>query len=641
MAMLAAMLATPFAPAAQTATFEQAKSVINKYCIACHQGKSAAAKVDLVKFDSAEAIAAARPVWTKALLRVRNSEMPPKGSPSPDIEEREQLVSFVDVTLRKAACAGGLLPGPSLIRRLNRDEYSATIRDLLNIQVAAGHALPADGAGGEGFDNAAETLFLSPIHAEKYLEAARQALDYAMKDPRAREVFLPVEPGQDATAEQAARKVLEAFIPRAFRRPAAPQEVEQYSALFRAAQARKESYDQSIQYALEAVLLSPNFLFRKERPNPNSGPRLLNNYEIASRLSYFLWGTMPDQTLLDLAAQGKLQDPEVLKAQAARMMYGGTARRDEDKVRIVSDGKLIEFATRFVEQWLGTRELGRNVKPDTKLFPQFDDAEILAAIRYEPILFFQEVIASNLSLLNLIDSKFTFVNTSLNRLYGWKLTGLRQQPMKRDLPEDSHRGGLLTMAAVSAVSSLPNRTSPVLRGKWILESMLGTPPPPPPPNVPELQEAHGEAPKSLRERLVQHRANPACASCHNRIDPLGFGLENFDVIGRWRAEDAGRPIDAKGEMPDGTVFDGPDQLKQALLARKELFIRHLTNKMLGYALGRGLTLEDSCTVDAIVADLARNDYKAHTLIQGIVTSVPFRYQQGTNRAIAVTRGEHP
>jgi hypothetical protein len=415
--------------------------------------------------------------------------------------------------------------------------------------------------------------------------------------------------------------------------------VERYLALFRRAQGRKESFEDSILYALEAVLISPHFLFRRERPNPEPGPRLAGDYEMASRLSYFLWGSMPDQALFDLAAQGKLRDPAVLKEQVTRLLYGGTARRDEDKVRVVSDGKVAEFATRFVEQWLGTRELGRNVKPDPKLFRQFYDAEIQAGIRYEPILFFQELLASNLSLLNLLDSKFTFVNTSLNRHYGLKMSGLRQQLFKRDLPEGSRRGGLLGMAAVAAVSSYPNRTSPVLRGKWVLEAILGTPPPPPPPSVPELKEAHdGEEPKTLRERLLQHRQNPACASCHNRIDPIGFGLENYDVLGRWRTEDAGKPIDTRGELPDGTVFDGPEQLKAALLSKKDIFIRNLTRKMLAYALGRGLTIEDACTVDEIVAELQRNDYKAQTLIQGIVLSVPFRYQQGTNPKLAVEDG---
>ena len=618
------------------ASFGDVRSTLKTYCLACHTGKTAAAKVDLGRYDSPSQVVEARAAWSRVLARVRSSEMPPKGSPAPGIDERGKFISWIDGALREAACAGGLVPGPSPIRRLNRDEYSATIRDLLNIQIAAGHALPADGAGGEGFDNAAETLFLSPIHAEKYLEAARQALSYAAKDPRARARFLIVEPGAALTPEAAARQILDEFLPRAFRRPARAGEVDRYFAIFQGARVRKEPFEESILYTLEAVLMSPHFLFRREQPNPEPGPRLLNDYEIAARLSYFLWGSIPDKTLTGLAAQGKLNDPAVLKEQVSRLLAGVTERRDGDKVRVVSDGKLTEFAARFIEQWLGTRELGRDIRPDPVLFPTYYDADLQSAIRYQPILFFQEILSSNLSLLNLIDSKFTFLNNALNQHYGLKMGNLKQQPLKRDIPDGSHRGGLLGMAAISAVSSYPNRTSPVLRGKWILGSLLGTPPPPPPPNVPLLKEVHaGEAPRTLRERLEQHRLNPACATCHNRIDPLGFGLENYDVLGRWRTEDEGKPIDAKGVLPDGTSFDGPEQLKMALLAQKDLFIRHLTNKMLGYALGRGLTIEDSCTVDHIVAEVARNEYRAHTLIQEVVSSVPFRYRAGTNPRLPV------
>jgi hypothetical protein len=252
-------------------------------------------------------------------------------------------------------------------------------------------------------------------------------------------------------------------------------------------------------------------------------------------------------------------------------------------------------------------------------------------IRYQPVLFFQEILSHDLSLLNLIDSKFTIATKKLQKLYGLNVKPPRpdhqQQPQRIELPEGSHRGGLLGMAAVLAISSHPHRTSPVLRGKWMLE-FLGTPPPPPPPNVPALEDGPAAVAHTLRERLAQHRANPACASCHSRIDPLGFALENYDVIGRWRTEENGKPIDAKGELPDGTTFEGPDQLKAVLMQKKDLFIRNLTNKTLGYALGRGLTLQDSCTVDDIIAQVERSDYSAHALIDAVVMSTPFRYQSG-------------
>ncbi|MCW5980372.1 MAG: DUF1592 domain-containing protein [Bryobacteraceae bacterium] len=608
--------------AAETYTFKEAQALVKKHCLACHHGKSAAGDFNVTKYATPESIEQQPRAWSKMLARVRDGEMPPKGAPAPAMEQREQFVGWLDRTLKTAACADGISPAPFPLRRLNRSEYAATMRDLLNIHINAGAALPADGAGGEGFDNAAETLFLSPIHAEKYLEAAKHALEYGAKDPRARVKFIIAEPGPDVTAEQAARTILEAFLPRAFRRPASGEEVERYLALFGAAQRRGDPFDDAILYALSGVLVSPHFLFRLEAPGATPEPQLAGDYEMASRLSYFLWGSMPDEMLFELAAQGKLRDAAVVDEQVERMLKDVRAR---------------EFAESFVEQWLGTRELGRDIKPDPSLFPDYYDAEMQGAIRYEPILFFQELLADNLSLLNLLHSSFTVLNNKLEKHYALDLPErMRQQPRRAELPEGSPRGGLLGMAAVLAVSSYPHRTSPVLRGKWVMEAILGTPPPPPPPDVPELKEEHeGETPRTLRERLTEHRKNPVCASCHDRIDPLGFALENYNVLGQWRWEEAGKPIDAAGELPGGVRFDGPDQLKTALLDRKDDFVRNLAAKMLGYALGRGLTLEDYCTVEQIAEALAKDDYRAQTLIREVARSVPFRYKPGTVPAMAV------
>ena len=597
-------------------SFAQAQSFLNTYCLSCHQGPKPSAGFDVAKLRTMESMMAEPRRWGRMLARVRDNEMPPKGAAAPGMEKREAFVGFVEETMKTAACADGIAPRPALLRRLNRAEYSSTVRDLLNIHINAGRGLPADGAGGEGFDNAAETLFLSPMHAEKYLEAAREALAYGAKDPSSRARFLIAEPKNGVTAEEAGRKVLAAFLPRAFRRPARAEELERYNALFANAYKRSQSYESSILHALQGVLISPQFLFRLEEPNPGTGPRLLDDFALATRLSYFLWGTMPDEDLSKLAEAGKLKDEKILAEQTVRML---------------KDARTREFAEQFVEQWLNTRELGRDIKPDAKLFPAYYDQEIQSAIRYEPILFFQELLNANLSLLNLIDSPFTILSNKLAGHYGIKSPKrLRQQPVVVELPPDSHRGGVLGMAAVLAVSSYPNRTSPVLRGKWILEALLGTPPPPPPPNVPPLPEHSGAAPQTLRERLTLHRANAACAVCHDRIDPLGFGLENYDVLGLWRTEDAGKPIDSKGELPDGTRFNGPAEMKQILMEKKDLLVRNLTAKLLGYALGRGLTLEDHCSVDRIVETVKRENYSTHSLILEIVRSVPFRYQPGSS-----------
>jgi hypothetical protein len=589
------LLLAPAVLGAQTFTFADTQKVLQGRCQKCHSGTAAVGGFNMAQFPTEKSVVDRAKLWARVANRVREGDMPPPGSPALTMAERERVSGWITTTLHTAACADGITPPSFPLRRLNRSEYTATVRDLLNIPVNAGRNLPADGAGGEGFDNAAETLFLSPIHAEKYLEAAKIAIDYAMKDPKSRGAFLTPKPD--------ARATLEALLPRAFRRPALPGEVDRYIALFQAAEKRGDSYDDAISYAIQGLLLSPHFLFRLESST--------HDYALASRLSYFLWGAMPDAELFKLAAEGKLSDPEVLSAQA---------------IRLLKDQKSREFAENFVGQWLSIRELGRDIKPDPKVSPEYYDAEIQSGMLYEPPLFFQEVLMENDSLLRLIDAPYSVVSNKLAKFYGIPSKDLRQQPRRFDMPAGSHRGGLLTMAAVLAVSSYPARTSPVLRGKWILESLLGTPPPPPPPNVPELKEHAGETPQTLRARLEQHRANPTCAACHNRIDPLGFGLENYDSLGRWREKDAGQPIDASGVLPDGTKYNGPQELKQVLLGKKTQVVRNLTSKMLGYALGRGLTAEDECAVDQIVAAVERDEYRAHTLIKEIVRSVPFRQE---------------
>ena len=295
--------------------------------------------------------------------------------------------------------------------------------------------------------------------------------------------------------------------------------------------------------------------------------------------------------------------------------------------------KVRNFSQNFVEQWLGTRALGREFKPDKSI--RGYDSELEGGMKYEPVFFFHEILTENRSLLDLLKADYTYVNRRLARHY--RIKGeFREQPKRVQLTDENRRGGLLSMAAVLAVSSYPHRTSPVLRGKWILETILGDPPPPPPPNVPELEEsASSVSSESLRQRLELHRQNVACAQCHDRIDPLGFGLENYGVLGRWRDKYEGHTVDARGALPDGTTFSGPAELKLALLGRKDQFVRHLTKKMLGYALGRGLTYYDYCAVNSIVDKLRANDYKSHHLLFGIIQSVPFRFKAG----IASSEGE--
>ena len=580
-------------------SFEQAQGFLQKYCRNCH-GSAGGFKLESVADQATLRTNAQK--WTSLSHRITNSEMPPKGSPAPSLDERERFTDWVQTAVRERVCADASTPVPPRLRRLNRDEYAATIRDLLDMHMDIGRNLPADGSGGEGFDNAAETLFLSPLHTEKYLDTAKFALDFAAKEFKSRRKIFSVMPGAGLTERQAARQNLATFLPRAFRRPVTAAEVDEYVALYDAARKRSTPYDAAVLFAVRSALVSPNFLFHI----PDK-----SDYAFASRLSYFLWGSMPDEFLFDVAASGKLRDPEVIQQIATRML------RNE---------RSVVFAQRFVDQWLRTRELDGDKAPDAKLFPTYAASEDLRSdIRYQPVLFFRELILRNMPVLELIDSKYTIGTSNLEKHYGIKLPlnkNARTQPQWLEAPEGSNRGGLLGMAAVLATSSHPYRTSPVLRGAWILDSMLGTPPPPPPPNVPPLEEpSAGTPPKSMRERLDAHRANTVCASCHSRIDGLGFALENYDVLGRWRE------ADAHGELQDGTKLDGPASLKAKLLERKDLFVRNITSKLLGYALGRGLTLKDSCVVDSIAAKVRESNYSARALVDAVVMSAPFRYEE--------------
>lgn len=587
---------------------------IKRYCLECHSGEKPKASLDLSRFDSMDKILSEALLWDDILIRLSQGDMPPKEADLPTLNERSEFLNWVESSLQKAACQSGPHAGPAVLRRLNRAEYSASVRDLLDIHFDAGEALPSDGSGGEGFDNASETLFISPIHAEKYMDAARVAVEYAFADPRSLRRFLVAEPDEKTSPEVAARRVIEDFLPRAFRRSIPESEILEYLALFNAAYKADPSFMVAIRLTLQAVLISPKFLFIAEEPNFDSKPHKVTDHELASRLSYFLWGSLPDDELLKAADEGNLSDSRILQEQFKRMLGSQNSR----KVR--------NFSQNFVEQWLGTRALGREFKPDKSI--RGYDSELEGGMKYEPVFFFHEILTENRSLLDLLKADYTYVNRRLARHY--RIKGeFREQPKRVQLTDENRRGGLLSMAAVLAVSSYPHRTSPVLRGKWILETILGDPPPPPPPNVPELEEsASSVSSESLRQRLELHRQNVACAQCHDRIDPLGFGLENYGVLGRWRDKYEGHTVDARGALPDGTTFSGPAELKLALLGRKDQFVRHLTKKMLGYALGRGLTYYDYCAVNSIVDKLRANDYKSHHLLFGIIQSVPFRFKAG-------------
>jgi mono/diheme cytochrome c family protein len=405
-----------------------------------------------------------------------------------------------------------------------------------------------------------------------------------------------------------ARRILSQFAFHAYRRPPSDEEINRLVKLFEMARQQSEDFDKAVGVALQAVLVSPHFLFRVEpdrKPDRPDGSYALSDWEIASRMSYFLWSSMPDEELFRLAQQGKLRDPAVREAQVRRML---------------KDPRISALVESFGGQWLNLRNL-QTVQPARRDFPAWDEA-LRSAMRTETELFFQAIIQEDRSILDFLDADFTFVNEKLAPIYG--ISGVQGKEFRRVKLTDRNRGGVLTQASVLTVTSNPTRTSPVKRGKWILDNILGTPPPPPPPDVPELKEDKESVLKgSLRERMQQHRANPSCATCHERMDVLGFGFENFDAIGAWRTQDGSFKIDSSGTLPDGTSFLSTAELKQILMKQDEPFRRCLTEKLLTYALGRGVEAGDRPALAAIAKAVADDGNRFNRMVLEIVQSEPF------------------
>lgn len=405
---------------------------------------------------------------------------------------------------------------------------------------------------------------------------------------------------EQQTADCALR-IIANLARRAFRRPVDAAELDPLVRLAAKVRDSGDSFEESVRVALQAILVSPNFLFRTERD-----PERLSSFDLASRLSYFLWNSMPDEELLRAAAEDTL--PATLGAQVRRML---------------ADPKSDALVENFAGQWLGLRLLDRR-KPDPATFPLADD-ELLDAMRRETFLFARAVMREDRSVLDFIDGPFTYLNGMLARYYG--IEGAKGEAFERVELRNAERGGVMTHASVLTVSSYATRTSPVLRGKWVMENLLGTPPPPPPPDVPGLKDTNIGTAASLRERMEQHRANPACAVCHTQMDAIGFGLENYDAAGAWRTHEGKFAIDSSGKLADGSSFNGPAELKRILKAKPDLFARNLAEKMLTFALGRGVERQDRQDLDRITAKLAASGYRFSTLVTEIVNSDAFQMRR--------------
>jgi len=736
-----------FQTAALAQTFDQSvRPLLTQTCRGCHNEKLASGGLDVAAFLDPASVAAKREGWELILDKLRSGEMPPPGIPKPSPEKVDALVTYVEGQFEKADKNTKPDPGRIVAHRLNRNEYSNTIRDLLGVSFHAEEEFPADDAS-FGFDNIGAALTVSPTLMQKYLQAAEQIASRAVGgdplpkpglfDKRSRikrldadtiefkdrvdfdadytfrtllvghrgdtdkaltlvlsidgkplktvEVLVQISAvNKQGGATQRSNVELQTFIPQgehtfraafindaqikdipaavqrnanrnifpdtveiagpfpstaqhasqkrflicdlaagracagrimanlahhAYRRPVAKPEVAELMAVYDKAKSGGYTAQQSLQFAITAMLVSPKFLYRIEAdPKPGIYSRV-SDLELASRLSYFLWSSAPDDELLRLAEANRLHQPEIFDAQVKRL---------------IADQKSTAFAENFPGQWLEIRSLDA-IHPDAKKFPEWTP-DLKEAMRTETSMFFASVLRDNRPISDLIDGNYTFLNETLAKYYGIDdVTGpeFRRVDLKTD-----QRSGVLTQASILTVTSYPNRTSVVLRGKYLLENVFGAPPPPPPPDVPKLDEATVGVAKSLRQQMEQHRADPVCASCHSKMDVLGFGMENYDAIGRWRTTDGKFPIDSTGSFPNGKSFAGPAQMKALLHDNMPEFTQTIATKVLTYALGRGIEPFDRRTIKDIVKQTAAQDYKFQSLILAVTHSPAFQQRRG-------------
>ena len=560
------------------------------------------------------------------------------------IATREQIDVLLDgapITRFRVggACAGSQAPECARTGTYRTSRYDLTADEALDVRfpVTAGmHTLGVAFVRKSVLTEGPAPTLLPPRHTSSTYEAPRMDIDYVRLEgpfdatgpgdtPSRRRIFV-CRPAGVADEEPCARRILTALARRAYRRPVGEQDVATLLRFYRAGR-RAGGFERGVQEALARLLVSPHFLFRMERDPagvPAGAVYAISDLELASRLSFFLWSSIPDERLLDVAARGALRDPGVLAAQVRRMLAAPRAAA---------------LTNNFGGQWLLVRNL-QAVDPDASTFPEFDD-NLRRFFQRETELFLASQLREDRPLAELLAADYTFLNERLARFYG--VPNVYGAHFRRVPLRDPARAGLLGHGSVLTVTSYATRTSPVVRGKYLLDNILGAPPPAPPPNVPALEEAEAEAdaaaPTSIRARMAAHRRNAACAACHARIDPLGFALENFDAIGQWRTTDGGAPIDASGTLPDGTAFSGPHEFRQALLLRREEFVHNFTARLLTYALGRAVRHYDMPAVRAIVRGAADDDYRWSSIVLGIARSRPFQMRKARAAEVAAAAAQ--
>lgn len=626
---------------ASTLKYEQdIRPLLDTACFHCHGPSKKKGKVDFSTFADDRSAGRDRKLWRRSIEQIETGEMPPEGEKPLSPEDREKLLKWMKRTAEAIDPNDPAArdPGPGPARRLNRAEYNATVRDLVGIDFDAGQAVGMpDDTPVHGFANLANHLTLPPALMDKYFAGADKILEELFNEPdpdeikkldgtkkkrleqarKARATIVFVQPGDALPKREAAKQIIERFAKRAYRRPLTRVELDRVVKLFDVADGKGDTFENGLRLALKGVLVSPHFLFRAEGDRPATAPAgekvyRVSDWELATRLSYFLWSTMPDEALFALAEQGKLSDPAALEQQVRRML---------------ADPKAKAMTENFAVQWFQLNLLA-DARPSTEAFPTFN-SKVKKAMADETTMFFDKLREEDRSVLELLDCDYTYLNEDLAKHYG--IDGVKGSEIRRvQLKPEHNRGGLLGMGSVLAMTSHTSRTSPTLRGKYVLEVIFGTPPPPPPPDVSVLnaKPKKGEPPKSFREQMAQHAADASCATCHKRIDPLGYGLENFNAVGQWRTDaGGGLPLDATGQLPTGERFNGAGELKKVILAKQDQFKRNVVEQMLTYALGRELGHYDELTIREVMAAMEKGDHRFSALVNAVVKSLPFQYRK--------------
>lgn len=608
------------------------RPLLSKKCFECHNTGTTKGGVNLDNYKEQARVIEDGQFWLKVLDQIKTRQMPPKGEAPLSPDQYNTLVDGINSILQSSLQQKS--PGHVVIRRLSHSEYHYTILDLLDVDFDARNFFPSDGSGGGGFDNQGAALFFTPLKLERYYDAADAIVDSAYRNEGRWNKIVPIAFKQNwwqqfrnwvkslfsddyveiNAPELAAQKMIYPFATKAYRRFLKDDEKVKLTGIFKTVYQQKDSienprrFNESIAQAFKAILISPQFLYRVEEEPEMSGSYPLSNFEVATRLSYFLWSSMPDETLFNLAYLGALEDTVVLEAQVRRMLADPKAKR---------------FAENFSTQWLGiTKLIDNQPMVDPEKYPGFDMA-IRKALYKETVEYFYHVLTQSKNMLDLVSSNYTFLTKELADFYG--IDGVTNEDIQKVTLSDSVRGGVLGMGSVLSTTSFAMRTSPVIRGKWVMEQIMGISPPPPPPVVAELTEneaIHDQL--GLRKILELHRSKPDCQSCHQKMDPLGLGLENFDPTGRWRDSYGKVAVDASGVMADGRSFEGPAQLKMLLLTEKAKIARNLSSRMLSYALGRSILFTDEPALQHLETCLLENNFNPELFIIELVKSYPFR-----------------